>query len=451
MNRGVISRRDLLRRCGTPVTLGVLIDNESPRHGLRVRQRVFGALIRSAVFSLGASLLIAWSPADARAPQLSPPAATRSSGAIHASTADNERAATELLEQWTPTFLQHVSREHTNRDVPLRIDFDGDWDATNNWDDLDAQKALSAAVYASAILTRTHAYLTYTLFYPRDWMSGVCVPYLCHDNDLEVSLVVVERAHGASPNRLAVVETKAHHVYDAVPGERAARDEAGHPVIEVESEGHGMYPVRAGRPIHGRGDEWVTLVGASHPESKNRDRTLRYDLQSLHDTLWRHRALTATNDGLWARGEGKALYYRGAQQGRMGFVIGTSMANRRYTGGVSPPWALHASAGERGDWFLDPAFVAVRRYPSGWLSASASPSLAYELNPFLTDLRDECEYGACPAELHPEPIPRMAWIGSGGALALLAARLSPRAMRLRLSRIFRRRQPGRSQDLNSAS
>src|SRR5205814_538479 len=102
--------------------------------------------------------------------------------------------------------------------------------------------------------TATHAYLTYTLFYPRDWIPYVCVPLVCHDNDLEVALAVVERGSGA----LVFVETKAHHGYEALAGSRLARDALGHPLIEVESEGHGMYPVELGRTVDGHVTRFVS-------------------------------------------------------------------------------------------------------------------------------------------------------------------------------------------------
>jgi hypothetical protein len=86
---------------------------------------------------------------------------------------DSEAAgeAEALARRWAPGFLQHASAANPERDLPLRVDFDGDWSATNNWQHLTpAFRAREPSVYYSAILTRTHAYLTFTLFYPRDWL-----------------------------------------------------------------------------------------------------------------------------------------------------------------------------------------------------------------------------------------------------------------------------------------
>src|SRR5687768_725740 len=105
----------------------------SPRPTVRVRN-VTGALIGAMVVSFAA----------ARA------------GATEASAL--ERAASGLMHRWAPTFLQHASIEERHRDVPVRVDFDGDWDATNNWDNFERQPLHEAAAYGAAILTRTHAF-----------------------------------------------------------------------------------------------------------------------------------------------------------------------------------------------------------------------------------------------------------------------------------------------------
>jgi hypothetical protein len=131
--------------------------------------------------------------------------------------------------------VQHTSAEYPERDRPLRVDFDGDWDATNNWRHLTAaMRQQTPSVYYSAILTETHAYLTFSLFYPRDWSWPVCIDYVCHDNDLEVALLVVSRAPEPAQSALVFVETKAHNSYEAVGGLAVTLDARGRPLIAPE-------------------------------------------------------------------------------------------------------------------------------------------------------------------------------------------------------------------------
>jgi len=330
--------------------------------------------------------------------------------------------AAALLQRWSPSFAREVSTDHPERDRPLAIDFDGDWDATNNWSHLTpALEQAPAVVYGSAILTSTHAYLTYTLFYPRDWFSPVCFSYVCHDNDLEVVLLVVRRAPDLDRGELVFVETKAHFTYVALPGSELATDATGRPWLEVESEGHGMYPVRAGQPLRSTAQRlvWQPEAGAGSGAS-----TQRYELASLHDTLWARRG--AAQGTLWSSGETGFLAYAGARQGRRGRWLGASMASREYQGGVRPPWGLKAGGGARGDWFLDPAYVSGLEH-APWFAASA-PSLDYVFNPFLDDLVHECVDLACPAT-PPPPARSETRVALAGGLLLATGLASLRARR----------------------
>jgi hypothetical protein len=309
-----------------------------------------------------------------------------------------EAEAEALARRWAPVFVQHVSDEHPERDRPLPVDFDGDWDATDNWTHLtpDARHQ-TAVVHGSAILTTTHAYLTYTLFFPRDWQQFLCVPYACHDNDLEVLLVVVERGGQAndSVDRLVLVETKAHRSYLALRGADVARTADRRPLVEVESEGHGMQAVRQGDVPEG--DRRVFIPESATPalEATFAAASERYGLLSLRSTLWQRRSPSAEHGRLWVEGESGWLSYSGARQGRSGRPMGASMAGREYPGGVRPPWALRA-VGNRGDWFLDPALSTLRRYGS-WFPAGRAAGGTYVLNRYLDDLRAECVGPACPS------------------------------------------------------
>jgi hypothetical protein len=353
--------------------------------------------------------------------------------------ASTEVEGVRLARRWAPAFLQHTTSDHPERDRPLRVDIDGDWDATNNWSGLTAAAARSVpAVYFAAILTETHAYLTYTLFYPRDWSQSFCLPYVCHDNDLESALVVVERSEEASPQgeRLVLVETKAHHDYIAVAGAEVARGSQGQPLISIESEGHGMRAVRSGDPPPpSRGA--LLLIEATTPRAENPRSSEPYDLVPTRETLWAKRHAGPANERLWTRTESGSFDYSGVRLGQLGYPLGALMAGSEYPGGVRPPWAL-AAGSARGDWFIDPAFETLARYRD-WF-ARPSPSTRYVWNPYLDDLTRECSGSGC---VRPPPVVAAAAPADGGALAVLGfllLRVVPR-----LNARFRRgprRQPG---------
>lgn len=323
-----------------------------------------------------------------------------------------------------------MSAAHPERDRPLRVDFDGDWDATNNWRHLTpAMRSQKPVVYGAAILTGTHAYLTYTLFYPRDWIAPLCVQLVCHDNDLESVLFVAERPSPSHPDgRLVLVETKAHNSYPSLAGKDLAFDANGHPLLRVETEGHGIYPVKAGEQLDGA--RRVRFV----PTSGARRGAERYVLLQLRDTLWAHRQAAAGGGKLWSAGETGFLGYRGARWGRRGAVLGDWMAQSEYRGGVRPPWGLEAAPGKRGDWFLDPAFVEIRRHPEA-LNAHAHASMDYVFNPFLADLAATCRGASCPAAPAPPAGGLWLWSSLGVAfvgVGLVSTRLLRRASRSRV-------------------
>ena len=120
-----------------------------------------------------------------------------------------------------------------------------------------------------------------------------------------------------------------------------------------------------------------------------------------------------------------------SRMGRRGALLGVAMSGKEYAGGVRPPWGLAALAGERGDWFLDPAYVAAQQH-SEWL-AQDSPSLDYTFNPYLDDLTRECVSTGCPPT-PPPPSRGRAGMGVAGGLALATGLVSLRARRRVLSR-----------------
>jgi hypothetical protein len=299
-----------------------------------------------------------------------------------------DRVAERLTWRWAPVYVQHVAANDRGADRPTRVDFDGNWDATDNWDhQAELGTAMPPAAYGAAILTTTHAYLTYTLYYPRDW-SWLCISLVCHDNDLETVQLVVER--DAGDGRLVTIRTKAHHSMSDVASASIAKTEDGRPVLRVESQGHGIAVCKPGDPAcEARPGRLIYVPDRipSAPPRRASGQQVKYELLSLRDTLWARRA--RAHGQLWTDGETGPLYYQGKLRGRLGRAMGAAMASSQFAGGVRPPWALKGRSGKRGDWFLDPA-------------ADRESAATYVYNPFLADLDGECRGPRCtPAP--PEP------------------------------------------------
>jgi hypothetical protein len=331
--------------------------------------------------------------------------------------------ARAMLDSWAPVFVQHVSTEAAGRDWPMRVDFDGDWNTINNAERDLSRRAPEAAAYGAAVVTTSHAYLTYVLYYPHDWQTPVCLPYLCHENDLEVVVLVVERS-GGSAGRLILVESKAHLAYRPVPRDQVLRNAEGRVVLWVEAEGHGVRACRPGEERCAADDRRLVYTPALRGESPPRradGRAVGYQLFDLHDTLWARRN-PDTNAGLWTAGETGPLWYRGAWRGRAGRVMGVALAGRRSYGSVRPPWGLRAGAGARGDWFLDPAGTMPRLHPAPY--AGRAESGIYVAHPYLSDLRAECEAEACDSPSSaPERSRSARWLGEGGVAVLFLVAL----------------------------
>lgn len=161
----------------------------------------------------------------------------------------------KIVKRWTPVIYQDVAKPTPRADYITNVDFDGDFVSNNNWDNFDKNFPLKAYVYYHAVETKTHVFIGYDVFHPRDW-EEVCPEntYTCHENDFEGSYAVVEK--DGKEGKLKLFATMAHDFYTYFVNEEDApkfqneKDAVlngviqyvdGHPVILVESRGHGQY------------------------------------------------------------------------------------------------------------------------------------------------------------------------------------------------------------------
>lgn len=104
----------------------------------------------------------------------------------------NER----LAYRWAPIHSQDVdvtggSSLQGKSDYITSIDFDGEWDTLNNWENT-PNYPLRAYAYYSVVATRTHWFILYAFYHPRDW-ADIGGPLDEHENDLEGVLMIVKR------------------------------------------------------------------------------------------------------------------------------------------------------------------------------------------------------------------------------------------------------------------
>jgi hypothetical protein len=169
-------------------------------------------------------------------------------------------AEPDLALRWAPIHHQEVDPHGPHAaggraDEITRVDFDGDWDARNNWAHALDHPPVAAA-YVSQVETGTHWFLTYLYFHARDWTDRPLLESE-HENDAEGVLLVVAK-DGSRYGRLRAAVTVAHAdfysyvppgspwrsggqtVDGTLPMQRSPADGLLHPATAQEAHGHGL-------------------------------------------------------------------------------------------------------------------------------------------------------------------------------------------------------------------
>ncbi|MCP3137912.1 hypothetical protein [Pyxidicoccus xibeiensis] len=290
-----------------------------------------------------------------------------------------------LAKRWAPIHYQDVdvtgSHSLSGRsDYLTRVDFDGDWSGTNNWENT-ASRPLTAHAYHSLVETSTHWYLVYTFFHPRDWSDNIFDSE--HENDGEGVMLVVER-NGTEYGALIGAVTVAHKdffsfVPDGSPVGSGSENLDGklsmalfegvqHPITAQEAKGHGLKAWPA-YDIVGDGVKYFPSLSTAEEPSSPSDSDVRYKLVDIYGSegLWPRRSLTT----LFAS-EGT---FRGDTSGGCGLVAGQCGTNS-----ANAPWGWDDQNDGpilRGELATDPAKLAAY-----YFSPSSRFSTTYTFNPF---------------------------------------------------------------------
>ena len=336
----------------------------------------------------------------------------------------------EIAARFAPVFQQGLGPS-PRFDYITRFDFDGDWQGDNNWENAEDERyPLAAAVYFNVSETRTHYFIHYAVFHPRDYKGGnirgvvlseilregaarhgqydptglAQEAVLAHENDMEGALVVVRKAATLNTSRVDYVETLAHNQFLPYRVERrflgifgttddGVRLEDGRPVLFVEPKGHG---IEAFRPEQLKDDdvEGVKIYRYNaEAEEPSADVEVGYDLIAMATTLW-PRARDGRNetfDGTFVY-EPWTVTVAAAGDEEMETEIGLGVLGSLFRGVVGganmarPPWGWFDRDEQdqrQGAWFFTPA-ETVRRH----FNLDESFSTTYVHHPLFGVFRD---------------------------------------------------------------
>jgi hypothetical protein len=216
----------------------------------------------------------------------------------------------ELALRWAPVHYQDTDSSDYDADYLSTVDFDGDWNARNNWEAQDdSVSRLIGSVYYSVAETSTHWFLVYSYYHARDWTEFDPFGLLTHENDMEGVLLVVRR-DGSAFGVLEAMVTNAHgnfYSYTA-PGSpytagresidgtviMQSHDGVSRPTTRQEAKGHGCYAWNGG--AFPGNDGVVYFPGTGEVPANGNDRSVGYRLVDTFAAggLWAHRNDTAT-------------------------------------------------------------------------------------------------------------------------------------------------------------
>jgi len=325
-----------------------------------------------------------------------------------------------LVEHWSPLVAQETWFQPKS-DYLARFDLDGDWAGDNNWENAEVGSSQAYGHYA-VMETETHWFLHYNFFHPRDY-SDKCVAGSCHENDNEGTILTV-RKDGTRFGKLETMETLAHNnIYSYVADPRIRDGEHGvdgeiqlvdgsHPVIFIESGGHGNYGSTGSKSRYdverdvftaGTGVTFIYKGVAERPEHPD-DRRVGYELLPIWDHWW-----LRAHEGPGREEKTFDAYYRyvpegGRPKAAYDELAGSFLGRAQSANKAKPFWGWHDVRTRKkkvlatGQWALDPAYAVSKnlRFPE-------PVSTDYVFNPYL-GIGEATTLSEAPAAVQPNPV-----------------------------------------------
>lgn len=204
-------------------------------------------------------------------------------------------AVESVAGKYAPVFLTEAKRYN----IPLAVDFDGDWKTSNNNVNYDAFLGkfptfvqnpyasgfpIKPTVYYETIETKTHIFLTYYLFFPHDagdyHIFEPGDPRGGHNNDSTSMMVVVSK----DGKEMRVI-TQDSGIMASFP-KNETRQYLGHPMLVLSSGNHTLRTMRSwgDKLPEELTEDRRKIFLYSHGEDGN-----KYQLVNIHDSLWQQR------------------------------------------------------------------------------------------------------------------------------------------------------------------
>lgn len=317
----------------------------------------------------------------------------------------------DVAARFAPIIYQALG-DKPRSDYITKFDFDGDWRGDNNWENVDEKKfPLRAYVYYSVAETKTHFFIHYAVFHPRDykggerkgrilseliqegvkrgkdhdptgWMSEAGV---AHENDLEGTLIVVAKdGKDLDKARVVFIETFHHNTFSPYVAAEPVTKGFGvfnttdqRVLLYVEPKGHGI-EAYLGDDKQTREKNFVvySFSGKAEDPEQKQDAAAGYDLLPIAATLWQkaqskgieNPGKTYGNSHDYAQISISVIQPNGraaTQKIKVGKIGSAFLGDTGGSNMAKPPWAWF-DKNRRNDplglWFFDPATIIKRDF-----------------------------------------------------------------------------------------
>jgi len=130
--------------------------------------------------------------------------------------------------------------------MPARLDFDGNKNLHDNAQSLEkllkGGKELVPTVYTKTKESKTHYFVTYYLYYPKDMGVNCTGLFTAHDNDASSLVIIVRKKKASQPEKIEWLVTADHGNKTAIKPENLVFKK-GHPLVQIVNGTHGMFAI----------------------------------------------------------------------------------------------------------------------------------------------------------------------------------------------------------------